>query len=56
MLSSSYQPVVGLGRARARPEIWPLVLSSLPHPGPHFRWPGPALYFALLKLVKNGPK
>ena len=36
----------------------PWILSGATRPKPHFRWPDPALYNALLteKLVKNGSK
>ena len=36
----------------------PWILSGPTRPEPHFRWPDPALYYALLteKLVKNGSK
>ena len=36
------------------PRIW----SGPTRPEPHFKWPDPALYYALLteKLVKNGSK
>ena len=47
---------IGLGRAKAWPEIRPAGHEFwVARPEPHFMWPDPALYYALLteKLVKN---
>lgn len=44
--------------SRFQVKVGPWILSGPTRPEPHFRWPDPALYYALLteKLVKNGSK